>query len=56
MDLALSRRLGQAFNSPAVTLQERERIRTAAERAETFDDLPPDVKQIVLEIEERPGR
>jgi hypothetical protein len=51
----LSRRLGTALGKKHVTTEERSAVVDAADSAETWDDLPPAVRQLVTEIEARPN-
>jgi hypothetical protein len=50
----LSRRLGRAVGTKQVTADERRRIADAADHAEIWDDLPADVRALVIDIEGRP--
>lgn len=49
----LSRRLGIAIGMRINTPAERAKVVTAARRAETWEDLPQDVRDLVVEIETR---
>lgn len=50
----LSRRVGRAVSEHWVTFDERDRVIRAAERAEQWGDLPPDIQALILDIESRP--
>jgi hypothetical protein len=54
---ALSRRIGEAFSVGFPDADERQRVIDAATapRVATFDDLPPDVQQLVVDLERRAG-
>lgn len=54
---ALSRRIGEAFSVGFPDAEERQRVIDAATapRIATFDDLPPDVQQLVVDLERRAG-
>lgn len=52
----LSRRLGSALGRHIVTPAERKAILRAATRADRWDDLPADIRQLVEQIEQRPGQ
>lgn len=54
MNADLCRRLGKAIGTHAVTPRERRIVARASENAETWDDLPEMVQQIVTIIERRP--
>lgn len=56
MRAALSRRLAHAFAVGFPTAAERDRVVQAVEttRAATFGDLPPDVRELVLRLEQGP--
>lgn len=51
----LSRRLGRALNQHQATLNERAVVVEAAQKAETWDDLPAAMQALVVDIEGRPG-
>ena len=51
----LSHRLGHALGAHVVTPAERSTVVGVAERSEVWEDLPPDVQALVVEIEARPG-
>ena len=53
MDPDLSRRLGRALSDHPVSVAERRIVIEAAEKAETWDVLPDDVKALVRDIEAR---
>jgi hypothetical protein len=54
MDVELSRRLRRALGGDhPVSMAERRTILEAAERAETWDALPDDIKALVRDIEAR---
>jgi HK97 family phage prohead protease len=50
----LCRRLGKALGTHDVTPDERRTVARAAEAADTWDDLPPQTRALVLDIERRP--
>ncbi len=50
----LCRRLGKALGTHDVTPDERRTVARASEDAETWDDLPVNVRSLVTEIEQRP--
>jgi hypothetical protein len=50
----LSHRLGVALGTHDVTPKERKTVAAASESAETWDDLPHEVRRLVLAIESRP--
>lgn len=47
-------RLSRAVDVGAATVQERDRITAAAQRARSFEDLPADVRVLVERLERRP--
>jgi hypothetical protein len=53
MNPDLSRRLGRALGDHPVSMAERRAVIEAAERVETWDDLPDNIKGLVREIEAR---
>jgi len=55
MGLALSQRLGRAFSRTAVTPGEKDKVLAAAEKVETFNQLPAPIKSLVEDMEARPG-
>lgn len=55
---ALSHRIAKAFNTRVGLLlprDDREKIVKAVEEAETWENLPSDIKQVIEEIEENPN-
>jgi hypothetical protein len=54
MSPELSRRLGAALGTKFVAPADQSRIREAARDANEWDDLPPDVRGKIEEIESRP--
>lgn len=50
----LSRRLGEAVGTKYATPAEQRQIRDAARDAESWDDLPEDIRALVESIESRP--
>jgi hypothetical protein len=50
----LSRRLGRALGSRPVDPTLRAQINEAAEKVETWEQLPPRVRQVVEELERQP--
>ena len=55
MSPELSRRLGEALGAHFATLDEQAGGRDALRGVETWDDLPADVRALILDIESRPG-
>lgn len=55
---ALSRRLARALDVGLATVAEREHVLSAALpwRVAAVDDLPPDVRELVLRLERGPQR
>jgi hypothetical protein len=53
MNEDLSRRIGRALNDHPVSMAERRAVIQAAERAETWDSLPEDIRTLVRDIEAR---
>jgi hypothetical protein len=53
MDPDLSRRIGRALADHPVSPAERRELIEAAERAQTWDALPDDIKRLVRDIEAR---
>jgi hypothetical protein len=54
---SLSHRIAKAFNVPAgliLPIKQRDRIIKEVERAEIWEKLPEDIKQIIEEIEKNP--
>lgn len=51
----LSRRLGQAVGTKPATPAERLAIQDASRTAETWRDLPANIRSLVVDIEARPG-
>lgn len=51
----LSRRLGRALGQHEVTPAERQAVTEAAAVVDTFDQLPQPVRDLIAEIEARPG-
>lgn len=51
----LSRRLGQALGTHSVSPQERTAVVLGASGAETWPDLPEEVRALVTSIEQRPA-
>lgn len=51
----LSRRLARAMDVGGATLDERDRITAAAQRVRSFDDLPADVRSLVVDLETPPA-
>lgn len=53
----LSRRVGRILGAHVVLPDERESVVNAMddEEVETWDDLPADVRELLTEIETRPG-
>jgi hypothetical protein len=51
----LSRRIGRAFTAGAATLAEREQLQRAAvdREVKTFDDLPKEDRQLLVDLETR---
>lgn len=54
MNADLSRRLGQALGTHDVPPDDRRAITDAATLADTWDDLPGPVQELVTEIEQQP--
>lgn len=52
MTVEMSQRLARAFSFGA-SLEERDLIIAAAEGASSFDEMPADVRQLVLTLEAR---
>lgn len=54
MNADLCRRLGQALGTHDVSPQDRRTVAEAATVAETWEDLPGPVQQLVTAIEQQP--
>lgn len=54
MTPALFRRLARAMDVGGATFEQRERLVDAAQAARTFEDLPPDVRDLVASLETPP--
>jgi hypothetical protein len=50
----LCRRLGQALGTHIVSPADRTAVAAAAMTADTWDDLPAEVQQLVADVESRP--
>lgn len=53
MNAELSRRAGRILGMHPVTPEERRRVIAAVEAADTWNDLSPDIQQLLTEIESR---
>ena len=51
----LSRRIGDALGAHVVTTDERSTVVAAMDQAQTWADLPPEVRALVQDIEQRPS-
>jgi hypothetical protein len=55
MIVELSRRIGEILGRHVVRMTERRAIIDAAEKADSWDELPPQIRGLLAEISRRPG-
>lgn len=53
MSPELSRRIGNAFYTMRITMEEKDRVLAAAKDANYFDDLPVEIRALILKCEGR---